>query len=167
MKSRNLLYAALAGVAAILLFTYWLQREAPVKTELLTDTKTEMPSNHSSPTHSEDSRQKSELSPIQLGLRAALIEKRDALEQFEAAEQALAQLEEYVSALEKRGEDPADYAEEGLEQFRPAYSDFENAQQRLELAESIIEDLRPQLSVAEFKAVHEQVQQSDGAPVAK
>ncbi len=165
MNSRHLLNAAIPGVAAILLVTYWVQREAPMKSESLTDIQTERPSNHASLTSSEGSQQTNKLSPVQLGLRAALIEKRDALEQFEAAEQALAQLEEYVSDLERRGEDPADYAEEGLEQFRPAYSNFENAQQRLQLAEAIIEDLRPQLSAAEFAVVKEQLQRRDGPTV--
>ncbi len=167
MKLRHLLSAAIPCVAAILLVTYWVQREAPAKHDSLTVESLKRPPAETSLTGSEITLEVDNLSPAQLGLRAALIEQREAQEQLKSAEQALARLEEFVTDLERRGEDPADYAEEGLDQFRPAYSNFENARQRLELAESIIEDLRPQLSSAEFKVVQKQIQQHSVATIAE
>lgn len=157
MNSRHLIALAISGLTACLIAFYWTHYQSAAKRAPNTVDIIDTTSTQTTPSMAKPGKSGTELSPIQLGLRAAIIEQRAASEQLRQAELALTELEEFVSDLERRGEDPADYADEGLEKFRPAYLDFETAQTRLDQAESIIAELSLQLSQSELEAV----QQSD------
>ena len=54
-----------------------------------------------------------------------------------------------MQEIEARGEDPADYADEGLERFQPAFYAYQDAFERLELAETMRASARAELDQAE------------------
>ncbi|MFK8054267.1 MAG: hypothetical protein AB8F65_14965 [Woeseiaceae bacterium] len=69
--------------------------------------------------------------------------------ELEKTEASLAELEQYVADIEARGEDPADFAEEGLERFQPAFYAYEERMAVLEQAEQMEAAVSDELRDAE------------------
>ncbi len=89
------------------------------------------------------------IADLELALTAAVEERKRAEAALEQSEQDVVELERFIEEIEERGEDPADYADEGLEKFRPAYIAFEEASSRLEQAEESEAAIRAELAAAE------------------
>lgn len=88
---------------------------------------------------------------LELALGAAVEERKRAEALLEQSEQAVEDLERFIERIEERGEDPADYAEEGLEMFQPAFYAYQEAFSRLEQAEASEAALREELAGAEAR----------------
>ena len=86
---------------------------------------------------------------LELALGAAVEERKRAEALLEQSEQEVEDLERFIERIEERGEDPADYAEEGLQMFRPAFYGYREAFSRLEQAEASEAALREELASAE------------------
>lgn len=86
---------------------------------------------------------------LELALGAAVEERKRAEALLEQSEQDVEALERFIEQIEERGDNPADYAEEGLERFQPAFYAYQEAFSRLEQAEASEAALREELSIAE------------------
>ncbi len=72
-----------------------------------------------------------------LALQVVVAERKSAEAELQQAERDVAALERFIEEIEKRGEDPVDYADEGLAKFQPAFYAYQDAFDRLELAETM------------------------------
>ena len=81
-------------------------------------------------------------------LAAAVAAREQAEANLEQSQVAVAELEKYVEAIEARGEDPADYADEGLAMFQPAFYEYEESFALLKKAESMEQSVREALAEA-------------------
>lgn len=72
-----------------------------------------------------------------LALQAAIAQRKAAEADLQTAEQEVEALERWIAEIEARGEDPVDYADEGLAKLQPAFYAYEDAFDRLELAEAM------------------------------
>ncbi|MGI9295476.1 MAG: hypothetical protein ACR2PS_15970 [Pseudomonadales bacterium] len=80
----------------------------------------------------------------------SIIAERESVEgELRQAEREVARLERFVEEIEERGEDPVDYADEGLAMFQPAFYAYQEASDKLELAESMEQTATEELAVAE------------------
>lgn len=76
-------------------------------------------------------------------------ERREQAEQvLDESERDVEQLEAFVAEIRARGEDPADYADEGLEQFQPAFMRYQRAFAVFEEAELVEQAARDALAEA-------------------
>jgi len=91
------------------------------------------------------------LRDLELALGAAVEERKRAEALLEQSEQDVEDLERFIEQIEERGEDPADYADEGLEMFQPAFYAYQEAFSRLEQAEASEAALREELAAAEAR----------------
>ncbi|MEM7764901.1 MAG: hypothetical protein AAF290_12620 [Pseudomonadota bacterium] len=85
---------------------------------------------------------------LELALAAAIEMREQAEAALADSEQAVEELEAYVAEIEARGEDPADYAEEGMKRFQPAFFAYQDAISELEQAELIESEARKALAAA-------------------
>lgn len=92
--------------------------------------------------------QKLIISELTRSLAAAIAAREQAEANLEQSEVAVAELEKYVEAIEARGEDPADYADEGLAMFQPAFYEYEESFALLKKAESMEQSVREALAEA-------------------
>ena len=83
-----------------------------------------------------------------LALETAIAQRESAEADMQAAEQELEKLERWVEEIEARGDDPVDYADEGLARLQPALFAYEDAFERFELAESMEAEANEELAVA-------------------
>ena len=83
-----------------------------------------------------------------LALEAATLQRKAAEVDMQAAERELEELERWIADIEERGEDPVDYAEEGLARLQPAFFAYEDAFERFELAESMEAEAAGELAAA-------------------
>ena len=84
----------------------------------------------------------------ELALETAIAARKAAETDMQAAEQELEKLERWVEEIEKRGDDPVDYADEGLARLQPAFFAYEDAFERFELAESMEAEASADLAAA-------------------
>ena len=70
-------------------------------------------------------------------LETAIAQRKAAEADIQTAEREVEELERWVAEIEARGEDPVDYADEGLEKLQPAFFAYQDAAERLELAEEM------------------------------
>ncbi|MEL6199514.1 MAG: hypothetical protein AAFR09_04820 [Pseudomonadota bacterium] len=76
-------------------------------------------------------------------------ERREQAEQvLDESERDVERLEAFVAEIRARGEDPADYADEGLEQFQPAFMRYQRAFAVFEEAELVEQAARDTLAEA-------------------
>lgn len=94
-------------------------------------------------------------------LQTIVAERKHAEAQLEQAERDVAELERFIENIEARGEDPADYADEGLEMFQPAFYAYQEAFDKLELVESTQQTAEEQVAAAE-KQLARILAESDG-----
>ncbi|MEN7341296.1 MAG: hypothetical protein AAAFM81_00080 [Pseudomonadota bacterium] len=88
----------------------------------------------------------SDLDDLESALAAA-IEMREAAERkLEESERDVEALEAYLDEIEARGEDPVDYADEGIEKFQPAFFAWQDAMQEFEQAEIMEAEARRALA---------------------
>ncbi len=73
----------------------------------------------------------------ELALEMAAAQRKSAEADIAIAEREVEELEQWVAEIEARGEDPVDYADEGLEKLQPAFFAYQDAVQRFELAEAM------------------------------
>ncbi len=73
----------------------------------------------------------------QLALQTAVAQRKAAEADIKIAEREVEELERWIAEIEAQGEDPVDYADEGLEKLQPAFFAYEDAAERLELAEAM------------------------------
>ena len=83
-----------------------------------------------------------------LALEEAVAQKKAAEAEMQAAEKELEALEKWVADIEARGEDPVDYADEGLARLQPAFWAYEDALTRFELAEAMEVEASRELEAA-------------------
>ncbi len=82
-------------------------------------------------------------------LQAVVVERKSAEAQLQQAERDVTALEQFIEEIKARGEDPADYAEEGLALFQPAFSAYQDAFSKLERAEAMEQSATQELATAE------------------
>lgn len=85
---------------------------------------------------------------LELALEATIDMRNEAVVALEASERDIEKLEAFVEEIEARGEDPADYAGEAMEQFQPAFFRFEDASAAFERAELLEQAAREELAKA-------------------
>ncbi|MEM7610637.1 MAG: hypothetical protein AAF270_03095 [Pseudomonadota bacterium] len=78
-----------------------------------------------------------DIDDLQLALQAATQMRQTAELKLLDIEQELESLEQFVEAIEDRGEDPTDFADDGLEQFQPLFFRYQDAFAEFEQAEAI------------------------------
>lgn len=88
---------------------------------------------------------------LQDALKTVVADRSSAEEQLRQAERDVAALERYIEEIEERGEDPVDHAEEGLAMFQPAFTAYQEAIEKLELATSVEQTLTAELIATERK----------------
>ena len=84
-----------------------------------------------------------------LALQATVVEREKVEAQLAQAERDVTELERFIEEIEARGEDPVDYADEGLEMFQPAFYAYQQAFEQLELVESMHEAAQEEVAAAE------------------
>lgn len=84
-----------------------------------------------------------------LALQSAVAGRKSAEMEMQEAERSVEELERFIEEIEARGEDPADYADEGLAKFQPAFYAYQDAFDRLELAENMEQTAAKELAEAE------------------
>jgi len=81
-------------------------------------------------------------------LQMAIAQRKAAEVDIQTAEREVEELERWVAEIEGRGEDPVDYADEGLEKLQPAFFAWQDAAQRFELAEQMEVTATEELALA-------------------
>lgn len=84
-----------------------------------------------------------------LALQQAVAARKSAEAELQQTESSVEELESFIEAIEARGEDPVDYADEGLAMFQPAFNAYMDAFDRLELAETMEKAAADELVTAE------------------
>ena len=84
----------------------------------------------------------------ELALEMAVAQRKAAEVEIEKAEREVEELERWVAEIEARGDDPVDYADEGLEKLQPAFFAYQDASQRFELAEEMEVTATEELALA-------------------
>ena len=82
-------------------------------------------------------------------LKQIVDERSNAEELLRQAERDVASLERFIEEIEERGEDPVDYADEGLALYQPAFNAYQDAFDQLELAETMEQIATEELAAAE------------------
>ncbi|MFK8048053.1 MAG: hypothetical protein AB8B81_06455 [Halioglobus sp.] len=85
---------------------------------------------------SEDITLQRRVDDLTVALEEVVAERSSAEILLQEAEQDIASLERFIEEIEERGEDPMDYAEEGLAMFHPAANAYQDALDQLQLAQS-------------------------------
>ncbi|MEO0346069.1 MAG: hypothetical protein AAF229_07395 [Pseudomonadota bacterium] len=153
--NRNVLYWVLglvlaAGVAAI-----WASRapavapvtEGPSAPEAAAATREPQPREAPAadgPTYS--------IAELEQSLQLAIERREEAERVLDDSERDVEKLEAFVAEIRARGEDPADYADEGLEQFQPAFMRYQRAFAVFEEAELVEQAAREALAEARAAA---------------
>lgn len=86
---------------------------------------------------------------LQAELRAVVAMRQQAEAALLQAEQDVTDLEHYIEAIKLRGEEPTDYADEGVTRFLPAFEAYQQAVLDLEAATAAQDTIMTQLSEAE------------------
>jgi hypothetical protein len=86
---------------------------------------------------------------LQSTLRDVVTQRASAEADLQQAERDVTELERFIDEIKARGEDPADYADEGLAMFQPAFYAYQNAFDKLELAEAMEQAAAEELAAAE------------------
>ena len=73
---------------------------------------------------------------LTVALDEVVAERSSAEILLQQAERDIASLERFIEEIEERGEDPMDYAEQGLAMFHPAANAYQDALDQLQLAQS-------------------------------
>ena len=84
-----------------------------------------------------------------LALQQAVAARKIAEAELQQTERSVEELESFIETIEARGEDPVDYADEGLAMFQPAFNAYMDAFHRLELAETMEKVAADELAAAE------------------
>jgi len=84
-------------------------------------------------------------------LQAAVEMRSEAEEALITSEDELEELEAFVEEIKRRGEDPMDYAEEGMYQLQPAFNRYQDAAAALEQAEVQEKSARAALAAEQAK----------------
>ncbi|MEL7451650.1 MAG: hypothetical protein AAFN78_20750 [Pseudomonadota bacterium] len=92
------------------------------------------------------------IAELEQSLQLAIERRKEAERVLDESERDVEKLEAFVAEIRARGEDPADYAEEGLEQFQPAFMRYENAYAMFEEAELVEQAAREALAEARAAA---------------
>ena len=147
-----LILSFLAGVGVLLLSN---ERGAPPPDDDATDLavtpaseKSDASTPHpgSEPAAMSTARQR--VADAELALEMAIAQRKAAEADIAVAEREVEELEQWVAEIEARGEDPIDYADEGLEKLQPAFFAYQDAVQRFELAEAMEITATEELAVA-------------------
>lgn len=81
-------------------------------------------------------------------LREVGSKRRSAEAALVQAEYDVAELERYLEVIKTRGEEPSDYADEGVERFLPAFEAYQNAYEEREAAMARERTLTEELTIA-------------------
>ena len=84
----------------------------------------------------------------ELALQLSTAQRKAAEIDIQTAEREVEELERWVAEIEARGEDPVDYADEGLEKLQPAFFAYQDASERFELAEEMEVTATEELALA-------------------
>ncbi|MFT4825700.1 MAG: hypothetical protein ACJASY_003561 [Halioglobus sp.] len=88
---------------------------------------------------------------LKVELKELVAERSSAEALMWQAERDIASLERFIEEIEERGEDPVDYADEGLALFRPASDAYQDASDKLELAATLEQAVTDELAAAEIE----------------
>lgn len=86
---------------------------------------------------------------LKSALRALTAERESAEAALQQSERDITELERFIDEIKARGEDPAEYADEGLAMFQPAFQAYQNAFDKLEMVESMEQTATEELAAAE------------------
>lgn len=143
--------AWLAGLTlAIFIVIFWGNR-APRPAETPTepsDATTDVASQAPDVSNAEAASPVSDIAALEQALQIAVEWREQAEQQLDASERDVERLEAFVEEIRARGEDPADFADEGLEQFQPAFLRYEQAFAAFEEAERVEQLARARLAEA-------------------
>lgn len=92
------------------------------------------------------------IAELEQSLQLAIERREEAERVLDESERDVEKLEAFVAEIRARGEDPADYADEGLEQFQPAFMRYQNAFAVFEEAELVEQAAREALAEARAAA---------------
>lgn len=88
------------------------------------------------------------IADLKLALQASIEMRYAAEARLAESERAVEELEKFVEEIEARGEDPVDYADQGLEKLQPAFFAYQDAFAEFEQAERIEQAARDALTEA-------------------
>lgn len=83
---------------------------------------------------------------LEEALALAVSRREEAQAALDALEPEVAALEAKIEEIEARGEDPADYPEIAMDEFRPSFFRYQDAAAALEEAEQVEQLIRQELS---------------------
>lgn len=83
---------------------------------------------------------------LEQALALAVSRREEAQAALDALEPEVAALEAKIEEIEARGEDPADYPEIAMDEFRPSFFRYQDAAAALEEAEQVEQLIRQELS---------------------
>lgn len=92
------------------------------------------------------------IAELEQSLQLAIERREQAELVLDESERDVERLEAFVAEIRARGEDPADYADEGLEQFQPAFMRYQRAFAVFEEAELVEQAAREALAEARAAA---------------
>ncbi len=132
--------------------SWWLQRGTPDSTqkydrEAQVQTTVEREVVRITPSSIDAARQRVE--EASLALQSIVAQRKSAEIEMQKAERKVEELERFIEDIEARGEDPVDYADEGLAKFQPAFYAYQQAFDQLELAETMEQAATKELAEAE------------------
>ncbi len=143
------------AAAALLAVGLWIWSsgsevaQAPVATGAAPDSVVEEPSAVGagrSITPAVDARQR--VADLEGALALATERREQAERALDALESEVEELEAFIADIESRGEDPADYAEEGLQLFQPSFFKYQDSLFALEAAEELEDAAKQALAEA-------------------
>ena len=131
---------------------WWLQRGEPGSTqqyegEAQTPATVEPETDRTTPSSIDVARQRVE--DASLALQSIVAQRKSAELEMQKAESKVEELERFIEDIEARGEDPVDFADEGLAKFQPAFYAYQDAFDQLELAETMEQAAAKELAEAE------------------
>ena len=89
--------------------------------------------------------------------RTLAAERQSAEAALQQSERDITEIERFIAEIKARGEDPAEYADEGLAMFQPAFQAYQNAFDKLEKVESMEQAATAELAAAEDELTSELV----------
>ena len=123
--------------------------QAPVVTDSVPDSALAEPSaagDGQSASPDVDARQR--VADLEGALALATERREEAERALDALESEVEELEAFIADIEARGEDPADYAEEGLQLFQPSFFKYQDGLIALEAAQELEDATKTALAEA-------------------
>lgn len=148
---KHIILVALASLLAVGSIIWWLASTKPEPVSLPPETLAIPTSGSNAIAGSNEEKAataRQRVADAELAVRAAIAEREAAETEMEKAERDVEELERWIEGIEARGEDPVDFAEEGLAKLQPAFYAYQDAFDRFELAETMESSASDELAAA-------------------